>query len=241
VLVVTQTWNTRPAWLHALVDSLAAQDVPHTHVIGDDGSTNPETLAALRSICRRVRYFHRRGPGRGLINDLIRPHADHEYIAVLDHDDALLPGSLRARVDYLDAHPEVALVSHAGRCIGENGEDLGEVNHYGGPYYATRPPRFSRANGGWNRRIHYPPYHSACMYRRTWWERVGGYGVRPAKRVGDVGLFEVMLAAGALFTCLPDVLVLQRVWRGSMSFRHSPKRHRLLGLPWRGKKWRAAR
>lgn len=240
VLVVTLTFNSRPEWLRALIDSLLAQDVEHVHTIGDDGSTNPATIRALQEIGDRVRFFEHRGPGRGLINELIRAQ-ESEYIAILDHDDVLLPGSLRRRRDYLDAHPEVALVSHAGRCIGIDGEDLGQVNHYGGPYENAIPPRFDKAHGGWNARIHYPPYHSACMYRRSWWEKVGGYATKPAKRLGDVGLFEAMLKQGARFTSLPDVLILQRVWKGSASFRSSPKRHRLLGIPYKKKKKRARR
>jgi glycosyltransferase involved in cell wall biosynthesis len=86
------------------------EDEPVEIVVVDDASTDPETRAALDTVEARgatvirlphnVKVWHARNRGLAGIRAA--------YVFPLDADDVLLPGSLAAMADQLDAHPEAA-------------------------------------------------------------------------------------------------------------------------------------
>jgi glycosyltransferase involved in cell wall biosynthesis len=218
VLVVTASYNTPRAWLLQAAASIAAQDYPHRHAIVDDGSDREETLTALAELGDRVTRYPHGGPGTGILNRAIEGEPRSDYIAVLDHDDVALPGRLRTEAAYLDAHPGVALVSGYGQVIDRDGVGL-DTWKYGGPYEAVR--RLPRKKNGTLR----PPFHSSVMYRREWWQKVGGY---PHDFPADALFFAALERAGARFTCLPLALAQKRVWEGSL-WENRKKRRLLAG------------
>jgi GT2 family glycosyltransferase len=221
ILVVTGSYNTDPRWLRACIESVDAQDAPHEHIVLDDGSDKPETLAVLAEYAPRVISEPHVGWGHGSAECRYNRHINahpSDYIAVLDHDDVALPGRLRIERDYLDAHPEVAIVGSVATVIDAEGEVIAHWT-YGGPYEAQTPPRFKHGYAKYR-----PLCHSSVMYRRSWFDRVGGYKGFP----GDCLLFDSMADGGALFTILPEPLVLKRVWDGSVWCKQSPKKQKLL-------------
>lgn len=59
-----------------------------------------------------------------------------DYIAYLDGDDLALPGKLQALVDYLDAHPDCAIVYHEAEVFdSDSGQTL---KHYSHDFYNAR-------------------------------------------------------------------------------------------------------
>jgi hypothetical protein len=58
------------------------------------------------------------------------------------------------------------------------------------------------------------------MYRRSLWERVGGYPEH-LRRGADWQFFLRCEAAGCTFVVLPDVFIRRRIHPGSVSFRKS--------------------
>jgi glycosyltransferase involved in cell wall biosynthesis len=208
VLVVTPVWNTRGDWLRECFASVRDQDVSCRHVVADDGSDRPDTLAALAEF-EQAGGVVMRWPHGGVLavgerrNQAIAAHPA-DYVAVLDSDDVLTPGSLRVRRDHLDAHPIVALVSGFAELVDANGAPV-RVTRHGGAYVGSPPPR----RGGEFLR----PCHSGNLFRRDWWERVGGYpaGVFP----DDEAFHGRLIAAGALFSNLGAVVVRRRIWPGS--------------------------
>lgn len=106
--ILTLTFETDPAVLLKTADSVFAQDYPHWRwVIGDNGSTRPETLAMLEQIARHPRVVLERfrenhGITEGHRLGLARCSAD--YVALLDHDDLLMPDALRVCAWYIQRH-----------------------------------------------------------------------------------------------------------------------------------------
>jgi cellulose synthase/poly-beta-1,6-N-acetylglucosamine synthase-like glycosyltransferase len=106
--ILTLTFQTEPTVLQKTADSVFAQDYPHWRwVIGDNGSSRPETLALLERIARDprvvvVRFRENHGIAEGHRLALERCSAD--YVALLDHDDLLTPDALRVVAWHIQHH-----------------------------------------------------------------------------------------------------------------------------------------
>lgn len=78
-------------------------------VVVDDGSTEPDTLAALRRLeAGGTRVIHRPNGGLGVARTTGLEHARQRFVFPLDADDELEPGALAAMADVLEAHPQAA-------------------------------------------------------------------------------------------------------------------------------------
>ncbi|MBN1461205.1 MAG: glycosyltransferase, partial [Armatimonadetes bacterium] len=110
ISVLIPVYNTAPQYLRQAVDSVLAQVYSNWELIlYDDGSTHAETLAALEEITPldsriRVRYS---SVNRGIATttNAALAEAQGEYVAMLDHDDELLPDALFEVVKTLNSEP----------------------------------------------------------------------------------------------------------------------------------------
>ena len=87
-------WNTKPAYLNALADSLMAQTCSQWEAcLMDGGSTDKETIAALQQLKQRdPRFRVFRSEENGGIShntNLAASHAEGDFFALCDHDDLL--------------------------------------------------------------------------------------------------------------------------------------------------------
>jgi glycosyltransferase involved in cell wall biosynthesis len=121
-------------------------------VLVDDGSTDdtPEIMASFAAVDTRLRVVANEGKGRlpAALNAgfaLTRG----EYLTWTSDDNLYLPGALAVMVDYLDRHPEVALVNCSQWVIDDRGEvvrfeeagsfdRLHEANEIGGCFLFRR-------------------------------------------------------------------------------------------------------
>lgn len=107
ISIVTAVYNTAPALLDVAADSVIAQAYPawEWH-IADDGSTDRGTVAALERIAGRDARItvHRAAANSGIAaaSNLARTHASGDYLALMDHDDALMPHALFRVVECLN-------------------------------------------------------------------------------------------------------------------------------------------
>jgi glycosyltransferase involved in cell wall biosynthesis len=132
VKVVVTTYNRRD-WAAIAIDSVLAQTHRSSHlVIVDDASTDGtgDLLRGyqtrhpdrVRAICKPK--------NRGLADSLIqglRAPPDAEFVAILNDDDVWLPTKLERQLEWLDAHPELALVYCDAEVINEEGRPTGEL------------------------------------------------------------------------------------------------------------------
>ena len=129
-------------FLRHAIDSVLAQDYPEWELLlVDDGSSDASAEIA-RSIAAshpRVRYLkHPGGENRGMSasRNLGLRHAQGEYVAFLDADDAYLPARLRRHVEILQQHPHIAMtVSDHIRWFSED-DATGEVP-YARPFFVA--------------------------------------------------------------------------------------------------------
>lgn len=116
-----------------------------------------------------------------------------KYIARMDGDDRSLPNRFQVEVDFLDAHPEYALVS-------ANLEVYDSEGIWGHTNFKDEPTPSDLVRGS-------SFSHSACMVRKCVFDEVGGYSEgKWLMRVEDKHLWHKVYAAGYKGRNLEQVL-----------------------------------
>lgn len=113
VSVIMTVYNGEE-FLGSCLDSYAAQTFrDYEFLIMDDGSIDNSAkiiTERVKSDCR-IKYFYQENAGRAKAANALILRAAGEYIARMDVDDLVAPDRLAEQVAYLDAHPEVNLVT----------------------------------------------------------------------------------------------------------------------------------
>lgn len=117
-------------FLKEAISSVLNQSYPNFELILlNDGSTDNSEQVILSFSDERIRYIKIEKNG-GLINTLNAGLKESRgmFIARMDQDDISLPSRFQKQIDYLNLHPEVAVVSSKLMLIDENGIDKGYWN-----------------------------------------------------------------------------------------------------------------
>lgn len=200
------------------LDSLLVQTYQDFKVIMcDDGSTDDTAAVAQTYVDRYPGKFilisNERNMGLNYTLNHCLKHADTEYIARMDGDDISLPSRFEEEINFLDGHPEYAIVSTPMIYFDENGDfRVGKSRGYS-------PQREDFIKGT-------PFCHAPCMVKREAYTAVDGYSVDPRLlRVEDYHLWFKMYAVGYRGYMLPRPLYKMR------DDRNATKRRK-----WKGKK-----
>ncbi len=168
----------------------------------DDGSSDasPDIVRALAASDPRIRLMQ---PGRvGLVAALnlgVR-EARAPLVARMDADDVMHPGRLRLQRDWLDAHPDVALVASQVELFPEE-RVRGGYREYVRWQNAVVTPEEVAAN----LYVESPFAHPSVMLRKEALEAVGGYAEGPFPE--DYELWLRMHHAGMRMGKVPRVLL----------------------------------
>ncbi len=164
VSVIIPAYNSA-RFIRVTIESALNQDYPNFEiVVVDDGSTDetPEILKEYAS--ERCRVFLESHIGCVPNYNRCLRYAQGRYIAILDHDDVMLPGRLRRQAEYLESHPELCMVGSAYEIVGEKGEFLESRPMPSGP------SEVRRFEGVFN-----AVQHPTAMYRRHLVDEIGEY------------------------------------------------------------------
>ena len=128
VSVVLPVYNAE-RYLRPAIESVLAQTYRHFElVLVDDGSTDASVAIGEEYVRAdsRVRLLRNRC-NLGIVQTRNRAFAEADpasaYFAVFDSDDICLPDRLQMQVDFLEAHPDHALVGGHTLVIDEDGGD----------------------------------------------------------------------------------------------------------------------
>jgi len=109
VSVIIPTYN-RADLLSEAIESVLGQTHKDTEIIViDDGSTD-NTREKLKPYQGRIKYKYIENGGPALARNMGMRMAKGQYIAFLDSDDLYYPYKIEIQADFLDKHPEVAMV-----------------------------------------------------------------------------------------------------------------------------------
>ena len=200
ISVLMGVYNCAP-YLQQALDSLYAQTYQDFKIIMcDDGSTDGTAVIAAANAASHPNIVLLRNEGNmGLNYTLNRclEQADTEYCARMDGDDISLPERFEKEVQFLDGHPEYAIVSTPMKYFDADG--IFRVGKGGG-----EPQVKDFAKGT-------PFCHAPCMVRRQAYEAVGGYTISDKLlRVEDYHLWIKMYEKGDKGYVLDEPLYMMR-------------------------------
>ncbi len=172
VSVVLPAWNAA-ATLSVALESLAAQTLADFEVlVVDDGSVDA-TPEVVRAHSRRDPRFRLLSPGRvGLARalNLGLAQARAAYVARMDADDRCLPARLARQAAFLDAHPDVGLVSCQVVFDGDRIQSGGYARHVDWVNSLLEPEAIAL-----NRFRESPLAHPSVLFRAGLVTAYGGY------------------------------------------------------------------
>lgn len=232
ISVIIGIYNCAKTLAEAL-DSLYAQTYQNFKIIlCDDGSTDNTYQVAKEYANNHTNIIliqNEQNMGLNYTLNHCLKYADTEYTARMDGDDISLPTRFEKEIEYLDAHPDISIVSCPMIHFDENG-----IYKYG----KTRAAYPQKKDF-----IHSTPFcHAPCLVRTNALKKVGGYSVdKKLIRVEDYHLWFKMYAAGYCGHNLSEHLYKMRDDRNATSRRSLKNRlnevyvkfigYRMLGLP----------
>lgn len=114
ISILVPVYNVEPRWLQAAIQSVQQQIYPHWELcIADDASTRPDLLRYYKQLPRDARIRFTRRASNGHIcaaSNAAAALAQGEFVALLDHDDALAPHALLEIVRALQQQPDLDLI-----------------------------------------------------------------------------------------------------------------------------------
>ena len=114
VSVLTPIYNTNPAHLRECIESILNQTfTDFEFLILNDSPQNTKLDKVVKSYNdKRIKYIkNKTNIGISAARNKLLDLASGEYLAIFDHDDISVPTRLEQQVAYLDAHPDVGVVS----------------------------------------------------------------------------------------------------------------------------------
>lgn len=190
--------------LCAALESLQQQTFPHWEtLIVDDGSTDDTPAIAQDWSRRDPRFRLIQQPARGIVSALNQAytHARAPYIARMDADDICLPTRLQLQRELLEANPALDLASCQVHFGGNRKTHPGYAHHIDWLNQLLTPEDHRL-----NRFVEAPIAHPTALFRRTLWEKHGGYREGPFPE--DYELWLRWFEAGARFQKVPQPLLI---------------------------------
>lgn len=201
ITVLMAIYNCAPTLVEAL-DSLMAQTYQRFKVVLCDDCSTDNTYDVARKYIEQYPdkfILIRNDTNRKLPYSLNRclEYADTEYVARMDGDDISKPERFEKEIEFLDSHPEYALVSCPMEYFDENGVFMvGKTE--------LEPTAKSFLKGS-------PFSHAAVMMRTEDLKSVGAYTVaRWTQRGQDVHLWAKFYSRGYIGYNLSDPLYMMR-------------------------------
>ena len=155
-------------YLREAVDSILSQSCTDFElIVVDDGSTDGTSAILTSYSDPRLRVIRHDNQGLTRSLNLAIAQARGEYVARQDADDRSLPERLAIQADFLDAHPDIALVGSAVKVISSAGAELATFRH------PTEPAEIAATLRTYN-----CFWHGSIMFRRDSFLELGGYDER---------------------------------------------------------------
>ena len=189
------------------VDSVLAQTFQDFEIlIVDDGSTDPDTVRKLGQYDKpKTRVIRTENQGLSAARNNGVREARGDLILPLDADDRIAPTYLQEAAAILDGEPDVGIVYCQAEFFG------GCTGLWDLPAYSL--PRMLLDN----------LIFCAAAFRRSDWERVGGYVAGFRTGWEDYDFWLSLIESGRQVVRIPEVLFFYRRARGSMDDRLTPE------------------
>ena len=232
ISVLMGIYNCAETLVEAL-DSLYAQTYQDFKIILCEDGSSDDTYAVAEKYVKShdniILLRNERNMGLNYTLNRCLDYVDTEYVARMDGDDISLPKRFEKEINFLDSHPEYAVVSGPMIYFDERGDF-----------------RTGTGNGEVKKEdfiMGSPICHAPCMARTAAFNAVGGYSVDDRLlRVEDYHLWFKLYAAGYKLYMLNDVIYKMRDDRNAFRRRTWKSRlneayvkhigYKMIKLPW---------
>lgn len=196
--------NERPEWLEQSLTSIFSQQVsPQQVVIVEDGPLTESLTKVIDTFeakfpDRISRFKLPANVGLGAALSFGLSHCTYELVARMDADDLVATGRFAKQIEFLNQHPDIAILGGCAEDINADGNAIG-----------IRKVPIKNSD------IHQlmwtcPLIHPSVMFRKSVIEAVGSYSSL-LKRRQDYDLWFRCAAAGVKFANLDQVLIQYRI------------------------------
>jgi len=219
VSVVLPVYNAE-SYIQEAVESILAQTYSDFEfLIIDDGSTDGSLAILQKYADEDPRIRLRSRPNAGLVATLneMLAEARGEYIARMDADDISLPNRFEQQVEFLNSHPEVALLGSWVDVIDPQGRRLRTAKV---PVESDALVQQMLDRGGQF------VFHPAIMARREAFAQAGGY-IADRFPAEDLHLF-LKMAETAQLANLEEVLLKYREHPTKIGFQHRARQEEVI-------------
>lgn len=204
ISVVMSLYNSSK-YLREAIDSVLNQTLSDFEfIIIDDGSSDNGTDIVQSYDDSRVRLIIQENAGLAAALNRAIQSSKSNLIARMDPDDICFPERLSKQYDYLQQHQEIMVLGSGARCIDENGDVLPVVTMKKHFDIGDQPMPES------------PCIHPSVIFRRSSYEKAGGYCNEMRFGGEDAVLFNKILSFGAIDN-LSDELLYYRLSASSLS------------------------
>lgn len=193
VSVVIPCFNDKPQHLEECLKSVLSQSYANLEIfVVDDGSTEPETIEALRTLPGSVNLITSNNRGPSAARNLGIASSSGVFILPLDADDWISPGFIAATVAVAErysveiAYPDV--------------QEFGVSSRLKQPPSVVTLSDLSRTN----------KIAACAMFRRGRWEEVGGYDESMRRGFEDYELWVRLLRDGGTARKAPSAVLYYR-------------------------------
>lgn len=125
VSIVTPSYN-QGKFIEETIQSLLSQDYPNTEYIVMDGGSTDGTIEILKRYEGEIKWFSEKDRGQAHAVNKGWAMAKGEILGWVNSDDMLLPGAIRAVVDYLSVNSNVSIVYGKAHYIDEYGNIISQ-------------------------------------------------------------------------------------------------------------------
>jgi len=215
ITVLMAVYNGKK-YLREAIDSILGQTfTDFEFLIVDDGSTDSSQEIICSYVDPRIRLVENH-ENLGLTRSLNKglSLARGEYIARQDADDISLSTRFEKQIEFLDAHPDIALLGTQAHNIDESGK------FYRSDYFSGKAT--TKLAIKWQLLFDSAFNHTSVIFKRSVvWDQLGGYDVRFVRNQ-DMELW-LRIAADYDVANLSDALVKSRYSHLSISRNYSPE------------------
>lgn len=217
VSVLMSVYNTPAGYLTEAVESILNQSYKNVEfIIVNDGSNNADIcdyLKKLEQTDNRVKLIcNERNIGLTKSLNIGLKLCRGKYIARMDSDDASMTDRIRKEVEYLDSHPEVALVGSNIICFGTGQED----NDVSETYNKLDDPEIYRISSLLH---HSGPPHPTFMFKGSFLTEKGIEYREDILKAQDYGIMADVLMAGGKISKIREPLIRYRVHDDQITMR----------------------
>jgi len=193
-------------FLAEAIQSVLNQDYEQKEIIVvNDGSTDNTKVVAAKFL-HTIKYIEQENRGLSSARNAAIRIAKGDYIAFLDSDDVLLPGSIARRVEYLESHPGTDMICSDAVFFDESGPLGLRSKLYNMPK--------NLENFRWET-VDYNATISSAMVRRSCFDKVGLF--EESIRTSEDWLMFVKLSLHFNMAYINEPLIKYRLHKNSLS------------------------